>query len=386
MRIPACGFFLRVTVVLLMASAFSAPAAAQEYLITNDDWFAGGISFYTIGSSGELTFASQVPGPGLGIGGGYFGTSRLTVIHTRDAHCIFASDALTGEVFGMVAGSGLVAGSATGSSADTGSSNGIGVAGNARYLYASFSDTSSVGTFKIEAGCQLTFIGDVAAGGLNGGIVDGMAVRGNLLIATYTDGSIESFRLASGIPRSNGDKQFSTASADGETYPNGIEITQDGHFAIFGDTSTSSVVEVSDISSGRLTPTTVYQTHSAISSSNVMLSPDETILFISNTQGDTVSAAFFDHTTGRVTSGCKSRRIRGYVDSWSYLGGMAPQHGTGNGGGVYVAEFGGPSGIGVLNLAVDGSTCTLQEARESPVPDLYSWGLLSLGRVVVRDF
>ncbi len=46
--------------------------------------------------------------------------------------------------------------------------------------------------------------------------------------------------------------------------------------AIFGDTSTQIVVEVSDISSGKLTPTVVYTSKAGINSSNVMLSPDET--------------------------------------------------------------------------------------------------------------
>jgi hypothetical protein len=369
-----------------MATGLCAMAVGQEYVITNDDWFAGGISFYSIGAGGALTFANEVRGPGFGIGGGFFGMNRLAVLDTSDAQCIFGSDALTGEIFSIVSGSGVVAASAIGSALDTGSSNGIGLTGNTQYLYASFSDTSRIGTFQIQAGCGLAFVGDLVVGGLNGGIVDGMAVHGNMLIATYLDGSMESFNIASGMPVSNGDIQFSSASSDGETYPNGIDITQDGHFAIFGDTSTADVVEVSDISPGRLTATAVYRTHSGISSSNVLLSADETILYISNTQGARVSAAFFDKNTGRITPGCKSRKLRGYVDAWSYLGGMALQQSTGNGGGVYVAEFGAPAGIGILNLTVNGDTCTLREAHESPVPDVYSFGLLSLGRVPPRAF
>ena len=54
------------------------------------------------------------------------------------------------------------------------------------------------------------------------------------------------------------------------------------------------------------------------------------------------------------------------MHSWSYLGGLALQQITGNGGGVFVAEFGGPSGIASLNLTVNGSKCTLKEASSSP--------------------
>jgi DNA-binding beta-propeller fold protein YncE len=213
-----------------------------------------------------------------------------------------------------------------------------------------------------------------------------MALHGSILIASYADGSIESFNISSGTPVSNGDKQNSTASAGGETYPNGIDITQDGHFAVFGDTSTSDVVEVSDISSGHLTQTVVYSTHSGISSSNVLLSPDETILYISNNQGDVVTAAFFDNNTGQITRGCTSTKVRNYVQAWSYLGGMALQQISGNGGGVFVAEFGAPSTIAALNLTVKGQKCTLREASDSPTTDEYSRGLLSLGRFPPRQF
>jgi hypothetical protein len=370
--------------VLLVASGL--PASAQDYLVTNDDSFAGGVSLYSIGSDGALTFSQLVPGPGFGIASGFFGMNRVATVSIGNTQCIFASEAFTSDIMGTVAGSGIAAGAATGSPSDTGASNGIGLAANAQYLYASFSDSSTIGTFAMQPGCLLLFLNDVVVSGANGGIIDGMAIHGNILIATYLDGSIESFNISSGTPVSNGDKQMSTASADGETYPNGIDITQDGHFAVFGDTATANVVEVSDISSGRLAPTAVVRLHSGISSSNILLSPDETILYISNTQGDAVTAAFFDKNTGALTKGCKSGRLRGYVSGWSYLGAMALQQITGNGGGVYVAEFGGPSGIAVLNLSVDGSTCTLKEAPASPVSDLYSRGLLSVGRFPPRSF
>lgn len=373
-------------VALVVVGGCARIAAAQDYLLTNDDSFTQGVSYYSIGAGGALTFSQQVPGPGLGISGGFFGMNRLATVNSGNTQCIFASEAFTSDVMSILPSSGLVAGSVIGSAADTGSSNGIGLAANTQYLYASFSDSSNIGTFQVGAGCLLTFVNDVFVAGLNGGIIDGMAIHGNMLIASYADGSIESFNIGSGVPVSNGDKQISSASTDGATYPNGIDITQDGHFAIFGDTSTADVVEVSDISSGRLTTTTVYKTHAAISSSNVLLSPDETILYISNTQGDVVTAAFFDKNTGAITRGCKSNRLKGYVSGFSYLGGMALQQITGDGSGVYVAEFGGPSWIAVLNLTVTGASCTLKEEPGSPVIDRYSQGLLSLGRFPPRSF
>jgi len=382
--------FAHAPILLGLAFAFCAVlprnAFAQDYIITNDDSFTNGISFYTIGADGALTFAMEVPGPGLGIGGGYFGMSRVVAVNSGNTQCIYGAEAFTGDVFWIVAGSGIAGGAAAGSQSDVGSANGVGLAANAQYVYASFSTSSTIATFQVQSSCALAFVGDVAVGGLNGGTIDGMAIHGNMLIASYADGSIQSFNIGSGIPVSNGDEQNSTASVGGETYPNGIDITQDGHFAIFGDTSTSDVVEVSDISSGKLTPTVVYSTHTGINSSDVLLSPDETILYVSNTQGDVVTAVFFNKDTGAITHGCTSTKIRNYVQSWSYLGGMALQQITGNGGGVFVAEFGGPSGIASLNLTVNGSKCTLKEASGSPTPDEYSLGLLSIGRFPPRSF
>jgi 6-phosphogluconolactonase (cycloisomerase 2 family) len=371
---------------LLISAFFFQTAFAQDYLITDDDSATNGVSFFTIGSNGSLDFAMEVQGPGLGIGGGLFGMSRIAAVNSGSTQCIFATEAFTNDVFWIVPGSGFPGGAATGSASDDGSANGVGIAANAQFVYLSFSSTNTIATFQVQSGCALAFMNDITVGGLNGGIIDGMVIHGNLMIASYADGSIESFSIGAGTPVSNGDKQNSTASAGGYSFPNGIDITQDGHFAIFGDTSTADIVEVSDISSGKLTGTVMYKTHAGISSSNVLLSPDETILYISNTQGDVVSAAFFDKNTGQVTRGCTSHKIRGYVSDWSYLGGLALQQITGDGGGVYVTEFGAPSGIATLNLKVNGAKCSILEAKDSPTTDFYSRGLLSIGRFPPREF
>jgi hypothetical protein len=145
-------------------------------------------------------------------------------------------------------------------------------------------------------------------------------------------------------------------------------------------------VEVSDISSGKLTPTIAYRALASINSSNVMLSPDETLLYISNTQGDTVSAAFFDKTTGQLTRGCKSNLLKGYSSNWSYLAGLALASSSGNGGGVYVAEFGSPSGIAEVQVTSANATCSMAEAPTSPIADPNSFGLLSIATFPPRAF
>jgi len=321
-----------------------------------------------------------------GIAGGYFGAKRVSVLDDGKAECVYAAQAAGGEVEGIDVKTLRIGGHAVGSKNDTGASNGIGLAVNGHYLYASFTDFSTIGTFQLKTGCKLNFVGDITVGGLQGGTIDGMAVHGNIMVATYGDGSIESFNISAGVPVSNGDEQNSTGSRGGNTYPSGIDITQDGHFAIFGDTATSTIVEVSDISSGKLTPTVVYHLGKGISSSNILLSPDETLLYISNTQGDKITAAFFDKGMGKLSKGCASGNLKGYVTNWSYLGSLALEKPTGTGGMVYVAEFGAPSSIAEIKVTSAGGKCTLKESSRSPVADPNSPGLLSIGVFPPRPF
>jgi 6-phosphogluconolactonase (cycloisomerase 2 family) len=371
------SWFSRATAVLVgvfVASGLATAAGKPHYLVTNDDaagFSSSTVTFYTVRADGLLTMQGQVATGGKGIAGGYFAANRVNVLDSGKSECVYASDAGSGDIAGIL---------------DGGTSNGIGMAMNSQYLYASFTDSSNIGTFQVKPGCKLKFVGDVTVGGLQGGVIDGMAIHGNMMVATYGDGSIESFNISGGMPVSNGDKQNSTGSHDGNAYPNGIDITQDGHYAIFGDTATSTIVEVSDISSGKLTPTVVYRLGNGISSSNIMLSPDETILYISNTQGDRITAAFFDKSTGKLSRGCTSGHLKGYVTNWSYLGALALEAATGTGGVVYVAEYGAPSSIGMINVTSSAGKCTLKESSKSPIADPNSPGLLSIGVFAPRTF
>ena len=369
-------------------AASNIAAAAPPYIITNDDesFPFTGVTFLSVGPNGGLTFKQQVATVGTGIGGGFFGANRIRVINAPNNACVFASEAGSGNVIGIDINTLTVGGSATGSETDSGAGNGIGLAGNDQYLYAAFVDSNTIATFKILSGCGVMFVNDTTVGGIDGGFVNGMAAHGNMLIATYTDGTIESFDISSGPPITHGDKQISSGTnrARGATYPNSVDITSDGRFAIFGDTSTSLVVEVSDISSGKLSKTKVFTSEASISSSNVILSPDESLLYVVNTQGASVSVLFFNRATGKLTPGCTSDPIRGHSSDWSYLVGVALASTAGDGDGVYVAEF--PSGIARMKLRVKGKTCTIREAVQSPFNTKFAAGLLSIGAFPPRAF
>ena len=383
----AVAFFI----CLYVAHGF-AVGQSQPYLVANEDApFSNGLSFYTIGATGLLTLKQQVLTEGAGIGGGYFATNRVSMVNGGSNQCVYGSNAASGEISGINVNTMEFDSSASGSSTDGGTSNGIGLAMNAQYLYVSFTDSNTIGTFHVETGCGLMFVNDVSVAGLQGGIIDGMAISGNILVVTYGDGSIESFNISSGPPVPNGDEQNSTAyvGSTGATYPSAVEITKDGHYALFGDTSTSAVVEVSDISSGQLAKTVAYTLGSSIGSSNILLSPDETLLYISNNQGDQITAAWFNASTGALTAGCTSGKLRDYGAEWSYLAGLALETSTATGGVVYVAEFGNPdsaSHIGMVQVSSVGGKCTLQELSVSPALEFSLGGLLSIGTFPPRSF
>ena len=353
-----------VLVCLSVATGFAVGASGPHYVVTNDDaLYLNGVTFYTVGANGLLTLQQQVQTGLSGIAGGYFSANRVVVLDNESEECIYASNALTGEIVGINVSTLAVSGSAFGSTTDTGITNGVGLAVNAQYVYAGFSDFSTIGTFQVQPGCSLTFVNDISVSGLQGGVVSAIAIHRNILIVTYNDGSIESFNISSGTPVSNGDKQNSTGylKSQGATYPNGIDITQDGHYAIFGDTSMTTSIEVSDISSGKLTKTVSYDLGGSINSSNMMLSPDETLLYIANTQGDRVTAAFFNASTGALSTGCTSGKLKNYVSSWSYLAALGLETATGTGEVLYVAEYGTASGIAMLQVTSAGGTCALSE-------------------------
>jgi hypothetical protein len=411
MRLQLRLFLTALLSVYLLATAVAAdkgsPATAT-YLVTNDDGVNHNtVSFWTpagSGSTSTLNFSFDVGTTSQGIGGGYFGLPRLAMLPSASPECVYASDAATNvnDIAGINISSHLLTGNFLGSDTDAGDAMGIGLVQNANYLYAGYSASNTIGTFAIQAGCQLSFVGDVPAAGLNGGSVTGMALNGNMLVLAYGDGSIESFNVSNGLPVSNGDAQNSTAyNQRNIAFPDGVDITADGHYAIFGDSSVNVTLEVSDISSGHLTQTVPYTLGasasgvgpsirsriSGVNSGAVRLSPDESMIYIANNEIGSVSATFFNPQTGIISGGCSSPSLLGFYNPWAFSGSVTTRDLTGTGGVLYVSEYGYVgSYLGVLTIASNGTACSLTETSGSGVQDLLSSGLLSITTYPPRQF
>lgn len=390
-----CGPFIFVLAVCTLWSGIAqaggpaADPALPSYLITNDDLppkIPTSGTFFTIAADGTPQNPTRVGLGGVGGGGGYYASSRVSVLQSGTTACAYLSLAGSGVISALDIQTLQEIGSFSAASTDGGIANGIGMANNGTYLYASFSSSNTIATFAVLPGCALNFLGDIAPLGKHQGNVKGMAVHKDILVVAYGDGSIESFNVSGGIPVSNGDLQNATGYGT-DRYPTGVDITRDGHYAIFGDLSTSTTVEVSDISSGKLTRTVLYNLGAAAANSNnVLLSPDETLLYIANTGNGKVTAAFFDAATGRVSLGCTSATLKGFDNQWIFLSSPVARLNTGTGSVLYLAEFGTTSGMAVVDVRSSVGRCTLTETANSPVVDPDSTSLLSIGVYPPRQF
>ncbi|HEY3973811.1 MAG TPA: hypothetical protein VGM18_12465 [Candidatus Sulfotelmatobacter sp.] len=376
---------LRTAMAVAAIGMFSATLCAAEphYLITNNDYSSGNSSTsYSILAQGILKQIAVVGTGGNGNNGlGAVATKRVSILSKGAENCAFISDAGSNDVAAIAIATLILSGTFPASSTDSGASAGVGIVNNGSYLYANFTSSETLATYKILSGCKLTFIGDTPAAGLKGGPIVDMWAHGNILVASFQDGSIGSFNITSGTPVANGDLQLSTGNIQDGSSPEGVDITADGHYAIFGGTVIPELVEVSDISSGKLTPTVVYSDIGAGSGSEaIWISPDETLLYTSSFSSNQVTAAHFDKTTGVVSSGCISGTLRGF----EFEAGLATASNSGTGGALYVAEP--DSDIGIVNVTENGGSCTLTESPKSPVHDNNTITVDSIGVFPPRAF
>jgi 6-phosphogluconolactonase (cycloisomerase 2 family) len=399
--------FLQVLAMAALMAAIcgfrptQAGAATRHYVVTNDDVNGPNtVTFYLAGgtaSAPKLTRLKTIKTGGTGRGGGYFGLVRQVLVPEAKDECVFTADGGSNDVAAIILQSEKVVGNFKGSSSDSDGPGGMALAAspNHKYLYAGFSASETIATFTVGPACTLTFVADVSAVGLNAGFAHGMAANGNILVVAYGDGSIGSFNISGGVPVSNNDLQFSTGHVVDGVFPDGVDITKDGHYAIFGDASAGpSEVDVSDLSSGKLATTVKYGgpgggLGSGVAANNVWLSPDETLLYVSDNLSGQVTAAHFSKTTGKLRFGCISKPLRGFGSKWVFTSAIATQATSGSGSVLWVAEdsFGSsPSSIGIVDLSSTGGKCTLTESKKSPASDPKSLDLCWLNAFPPRGF
>lgn len=387
----------------LIAPAFAKPVSI---VVTNDDSLNGNTTtLYRVKDKTlvpALKLKTTIATGGVGDGDGYLEGQQQAFVRSGGSSCLFISDASSPDVAAINASTGLLVGNFRGSQNDDANPFGISLlpSPDRKFLYAAYrpravGQGSPIAIFQIRAGCSLSFLSDVPTFGSQAGGLEGMAAHGNILVVAFGDGSIQSFRIKGSTLKSNHDKQNSTGfmTHNNGLGPASVQITQDGRFAVFGDVVSNSQgafteIEVSDISSGKLTPTVDYggAHHSngdlgaGISSNSAILSSDETHIYVSNVLSGQLTVLGFDPATGVVSPGCVSSPLNGFGAGFDATGQIAAA-GVENGKDVvWVSEDGNgaASGIGIVETAFDGATCSVSESSASPASDPNSTNLRSL--------
>src|SRR5262249_22918021 len=169
--------------LVAFAFAFASAQSPTRVIVTNDDlpmFLPNTITVYNVAPDGSITSQGKLNTLGYGNAGGYFSTSRIKVIRDGASDCAFVSNAWSGDVSGISLSDRKVLGTFRGADTDLGPDNGISLVLNDdhSYLYAGYTTSNTIGTFSVEPGCALTYVGSIVATGKNGGWPSAMAVGG----------------------------------------------------------------------------------------------------------------------------------------------------------------------------------------------------------------
>src|SRR5580698_10436430 len=117
------------------------PPSSPSYIVTNDDAPAlygdNSISFYEAGGTPTvpaLSYQNSVTVGGTGGAGGNFAANQL--VSDSNAQCLYASSSASGQIASVNLQTQLTTGIFAAMPLDTGTLNGMGLALNGNYLYA----------------------------------------------------------------------------------------------------------------------------------------------------------------------------------------------------------------------------------------------------------
>lgn len=381
------------TLIALLAAlgAGSAFAATHYYVVANNNGFpTNSLSIYTV-SGTQLVSLSTVNTGGEGSAGGYFGQVRQSIAQDGSNTCVFAGDEDSNDVAALkVIGTSpylQLVSDYLSPDGDAGNYDGIGITVSGGYLYANYTGNgsnipASIGVWKIGSGCTLSFVTHLTGtGGLNGGVIDGMAAtpNGKYLVVAYGDGSVGSYAIGGGNISLVNQETISGSGVGSGASAGSVAISSNGQWAIFGDFSLSNntQLDVANIgSNGALAPTVSYggtgSLGDGIDTNGIALSPDNQHIYVADSYSGQETTVAFDATTGVVTypNPCLTS-LRGYNTNWTYVSQVATVANSGSGVGLYMSEgfLSGGTNSYIALLQVNSTTGCALEAPHSPFTD-----------------
>jgi 6-phosphogluconolactonase (cycloisomerase 2 family) len=374
--------FLTLTIALDLAGQ---ETSAKSLVITTNDRYQpqNSASSYEFNGTG-LTALPRLQTGGAGSAKATYGSQQQAIAKAGSNLCAFVADSASSDVASFNI-TNLVNPIHVGSYFDQTGFSGIGIAmaKHGSLLFVAYSSSKSIGAWGINLDCSLTLL-NPASNTITPFSVDALAVTpdGKTLIATYATTSIGSFEISGSALGSRG-SQNATAPTGG------LDITRDSKFAIAGDASGLTEISVFPINSdGSLGLEDYYSVpQGGADSNNVWLSPDESVLYVSNNISMQITTLAFNEAERpgqRLTFECLSNPLRRSPGGAQFnIAGIATQAASGKGGYLYVAERQNPAAIGLMQIPDSGCPT---EVPDSPFANTPGRTITTLSTYPARPF
>jgi 6-phosphogluconolactonase (cycloisomerase 2 family) len=335
-------------------------AGTPHVVITDNDVYRAPNSAAVFQLSGStLRSSTALSTTGWGISTGFFGTNEQAVATVGTTVCTFVSDPGSDDIAAFNT-TNFAAPRLVGNYVDltgSGAYTGIALAARGSLLIAGYSASVNIGVWTINSDCSLTSSSAASNNPLEAPVNDlAISPNGSTLIVTFgqTTPGVDSFAITGTTLTKKGSYNTTGNTA-------GIDITKDSKYLLIGDYSLASTeIDLFPINSDSTLGTEDYYLTSGggADSNNVWLSPDETVLYVSNNVGFQVTTLRFSETAAaghRLAFACISSILKNPIGGTIYYtGSMATESGTGKGGYLYVAEYGNPSAVALLQIPANG--------------------------------
>jgi hypothetical protein len=335
-------------------------ATTAHYAITDNNIYRAPNSATVFRLSGSnLVGSPALQTTGWGLDSAYFGTNMQTAIKVGTNVCVFVADPGSDDIAAFNT-TNFSSPTHVGNYVDpsgSGAYTGIALATRGTTLFAGYSASVNIGVWTINSDCSLTLAG-AASNTPTPAPVDALAVtpNGKTLVATYaqTTPGVGSFAVSGATLTAKG--PYNTTGNTG-----GVDITKDSKYAIIADFSENlTQVEIFPINSdSSLGSDDFYNiTGGGFDSSNLWLSPDETVLYVSNNISLQITTLTYSESAAaghRLAFSCLSSVLKNPTGgSIYYTSGLATEAATGKGGYLYVAEPGNPPAVALMQIPSNG--------------------------------
>ena len=234
------------SLVALLASASF--AAAQTYVLAVDENPSGNsaTAFTLNTTTGVTTPVKKLSTGGLGLGGGFFAASTVTV--TSNNQCIFIADTGSDDIAAFAAPTYAKVGNFSNGSLNwsaSGAGGSLTLSPDGKWLYGAYSGSENIGAWAVGSGCKLTFVNAYTPStGADLFATLHVTPDGKALIVPSIDfGIVTMYAINSttGALTEVTNANFFSSVADCSNtgcYPYGFDISGDSKVAFFGNPTT----------------------------------------------------------------------------------------------------------------------------------------------------